>query len=401
MSFETARAVAVALAEPLNRQEDVPLVRAVGRILAATIEAPRPLPAFDQAAMDGYAIRLSGETGVPLILPLSGRTRAGDKPDVLTPGTAHRVMTGAPLPGGADTVIMQELATRRGDHVQFGLDVEAGSHVRRVAEDVRQGTTVLRPGRMIGWTEIALLSALGVATVSVARPLRVAVLATGSELRNAGEPLPLGAIYNSNGPMLGALLAAPSVHVTSLTVRDDLTAIAQALESIAGVVDLVIVTAGMSVGEEDHVRNAVVRAGGGLDIVKVAMKPGKPLAFGTLAGAYFIGLPGNPQAAAFGALAFVRPMMKALLGQAPANRITAEINFTHPRKPDRTELLPVRLNVEQGRLTAHRSGPDGSHRMMPMVFADAVAIVPGASTPVEVGSLLEVLPFDQPRFAAN
>ncbi|WP_322414372.1 molybdopterin molybdotransferase MoeA [Mesorhizobium huakuii] len=401
VSFETARAVAVALAEPLNRQEDVPLVRAVGRILAATIEAPCALPPFDQAAMDGYAVRLSGETGVPLVLPISGRTRAGDKPDVLAPGTAHRVMTGAPLPGGADTVVMQEHATCRGDHVQFGLDVEAGCHVRRVGEDVTKGTAILRPGRVIGWTEVALLSALGIATVSVACPLRIVVLVTGSELRHAGEPLPFGAIYDSNGPMLGALLAEPSAHVTSLTVRDDLAAITQALERIAGTADLVIVTAGMSVGEEDHVRNAVVRAGGGLDIVKVAMKPGKPLAFGTLAGAYFIGLPGNPQAAAFGALAFVRPMMKALLGQAPANRITAKINFTHPRKPGRTELLPVRLNVEQGRLTAHRSGPDGSHRMMPLVFADAVAVVPGASTPVEVGTPLEVLPFAQPRFDVN
>ncbi|WP_162258882.1 gephyrin-like molybdotransferase Glp [Mesorhizobium sp. Root172] len=401
MSFETARAVAVALAEPLNRQEDVPLARAVGRILAATIEAPCALPPFDQAAMDGYAFRLSGKKGMPLVLPISGRTCAGDKPDVLTPGTAHRVMTGAALPGGADTVVMQEHATRRGDIVQFGLDIEAGAHIRRVGEDVKQGTTILRPGRVIGWTEVALLSALGIATVSVVRPLRIVVLATGNELRDAGEPLPPGAIYDSNGPMLGTLLAGPNVHVTSLTVRDDLTAIAQALESIAGTADLVIVSAGMSVGEEDHVRNAVVRAGGGLDIVKVAMKPGKPLAFGTLAGAYFIGLPGNPQAAAFGALAFVRPMMKALLGQAPANRITAEINFTHPRKPDRTELLPVRLNVEQGRLTAHRSGPDGSHRMMPLVFADAVAVVPGASTPVEVGTPLEVLPFDQPRFDVN
>ncbi|UCI22910.1 molybdopterin molybdotransferase MoeA (plasmid) [Mesorhizobium sp. B2-1-8] len=398
MSFEVARGVSAALAEPLNRQEDVPLAHAVGRILAATIKAPGALPPFDQAAMDGYAFRLSGKKGVPLVLPISGRTCAGDKPDVLAPGTAHRVMTGAALPGGADTVAMQEHATRRGDIVQFGLDVEAGTHIRRVGEDVKQGTTILRPGRVIGWAEVALLSALGIATVSVARPLRIVVLATGSELRDAGESLSPGAIYDSNGPMLGALLASPNAHVTSLSVRDDLAAIAQALESTAGAADVVIATAGMSIGEEDHVRNAVLRAGGGLDIVNVAMKPGKPLALGTLAGAYFIGLPGNPQAAAFGALAFARPMMKALLGQVPANRITAEIEFKHARKPDRTELLPVRLNVEQGRLTAYRCGSEGSHRLMPMVFADAVAIVPGASTPVEVGTPLEVLPFDQCRF---
>lgn len=351
--------------------------------------------------MDGYAFCLSGKKGVPFVLPISGRTCAGDKPDVLAPGTAHRVMTGAALPGGADTVVMQEHATRRSDLVQFGLDVEAGTHIRRVGEDVKQGTTILRPGCVIGWTEVALLSALGIATVSVACPLRIVVPVTGSELRRAGEPLPSGAIYDSNGPMFAAMLEAPNAHISTLTVRDDLTAMTHALESIAESADLVIVVAGMSVGEKDHVREAVVRAGGQLDIVKVAMKPGKPLAFGTLGGAYFIGLPGNPQAAAFGALAFVRPMMKALLGQAPANRITADMGFAHPRKPDRTELLPVRLTIEQGRLTAHRSGPDGSHRMMPMVFADAVAVVPGASTPVEVGTPLEVLPFDQPRFEVN
>jgi molybdopterin molybdotransferase len=401
VSFETARTAAIALAQPLNRQEDVPSARAAGRILAATIEAPCALPPFAQAAMDGYAIRLSGKNGVPLVLPISGCTCAGDKQDVLAPGTAHRVMTGAALPCGADTVVMQEHATRRGDLLQFGLDVEAGTHIRRVGEDVKQGTTILRPGRVIGWTEVALLSALGIATVSVACPLRIVVLVTGSELRHAGEALPFGAIYDSNGPMLAAMLEAPNAHISTLTVRDDLIAITHALESIAESADLVIVTAGMSVGEKDHVREAVIRAGGQLDIVKVAMKPGKPLAFGTLGGACFVGLPGNPQAAAFGALAFVRPMMKALLGHAPAKRITAEINFTRNRKPDRTELLPVRLNVEQGRLTAHRSGPDGSHRMMPMVFADAVAVVPGASTPVEVGSLLEVLPFDRLRFGGG
>lgn len=394
MSFETARNVAVALTQPLTRQEDVPLARALGRISAAKVRARSALPSFDQAAMDGYAFR-SGEKGLSMVLPIAGRTCAGDKPGVLARGTAHRIMTGAALPAGADTVVMQEHATRRGDCVQFGLDIETGTHIRRSGEDVKRGTTVLQPGCVIGWPEVALLSALGIATVSVARPLRIVVLATGSELRDVGEALPPGAIYNSNGPMLSALLTGPNAHVTSLTVRDDLDATTHALESIAGSADLIVATAGMSVGEEDHVRDAVILAGGDLDIVRVAMKPGKPLAIGTLAGAYFIGLPGNPQAAAFGALAFVRPMMDALLGRSPANRTTAEMAFTYPRKLDRTELLPVRLNIEQGRLIAHRSGPAGSHRMMPLLAADAVAVVPGAATPMQAGNCLEVLPFSR------
>jgi len=398
VSFDTARHAAAALVQPLNRSEEVPLAHTAGRILATTIEAPRALPPFDQAAMDGYAVCLSGREGVPLVLPLAGRTDAGDPPGILAQGTAQRVMTGAALPSGADTVVMQEHVTRRGDLVQFGLDIDPGAHIRRIGEDVAQGAIILESGRMIGWAEVALLGALGVKTVPVARPLRISVVATGSELRDAGEPLPAGAIYDSNGPMLAALLAAPNIHITSLTVRDDVAAIAHALETQAKSADLVITTAGMSVGDEDHVRDAAARAGGWLDIVRVAMKPGKPLAFGKMGDAYFVGLPGNPQAAAFGALAFVRPMVRALLGHTPANRITAEIAFTYPRKPDRTELLPVHLSVEQGRLIVHRSGPEGSHRLMPMASADAIAIVPGASTPAQAGTCLEVLPFDQPRF---
>ncbi len=401
VSFETARQVAVALIRPLNSPEQVPLAEAVGRILAATIEAPLALPPFDQAAMDGYAVCLSGRRGVPLVLPVAGCTKAGDAPGVLAPGTAHRVMTGAALPGGADTVVMQEHATRRGDLVQFELGVEPGTHIRRRGEDVAPGTSLLGAGREIGWTDVALLGALGIATVPVARRLRIAVVTTGAELRSAGEPLEAGAIYDANGPMLAALLAAPSTYVTTLTVADDAAALAHALEDSAVSADLVITTAGMSVGDEDHVRDAVARAGGHLEIVKVAMKPGKPLALGILGKAYFVGLPGNPQAAAYGALAFVRPVMAALLGQAPAHRLTAEIGFACPRKPDRTELLAVRLNVEQGRLTAFRSGPDGSHRLMPMAAADGVVIVPGGATPVDAGTSLEVLPFDPLRFGRS
>ncbi|MDQ0392135.1 molybdopterin molybdotransferase MoeA [Labrys monachus] len=397
VSFDAARHAAAALARPLDRSEDVPIALAAGRVLAAAIEAPSALPPFDQAAMDGYAVCLSGRKGVPVVLPMGGRTNAGDAPGVLRPGTAHRVMTGAALPTGADAVVMQEHVARRGDLLHFDLPIEPGAHIRRSGEDVVRGAAVIEPGRMIGWADIAVLAALGVRTVRVACPLRIAVVTTGSELRDGGEPLPAGAIYDSNGPMLAALLAGPNTHIVSLSVRDEVNAIADALQTQAGAVDLVITTAGMSVGDADHVRDAVGRAGGRLDIVKVAMKPGKPLAFGMIGEAYFAGLPGNPQAAAYGALAFVRPMTRRLLGQAPAKRVTARTAFAASRKPDRTELLPVSLSVEHGRLTARRSGPDGSHRMMPMVSADAVAVVPGASTPLEAGTCLEVLPFDQPR----
>lgn len=396
--FETARSVAIALARPLDQSEMVPLADAVGRILAASIEAPRAIPPFDQAAMDGYAISLAGRRGVPLVLPAIGRTTAGDPPGVLAPGAAHRIMTGAALPEGADTVVMQEQTTRRGDLVRFAFDVAPGANIRRAGEDVRQGACILRPGCMIGWPEIALLAAIGIDHVPVARRVRIAVVTTGSELRKSGGSLAPGAIFDSNGPLLAALLREPSTDIALSTTRDDSAAIARVLEDSTKSADLIITTAGMSVGEEDHVRNAIGRAGGRLEIVKVAMRPGKPLAIGKMGEACFVGLPGNPQAAAFGALAFVRPIVATLLGQVPARRITAELAFTCSRKPDRTELVPVRLNVEQGRLTASRSGPEGSHRMMPMMSADAIAIVPGAPTPIEPGMSVEVLPFSHGMF---
>jgi molybdopterin molybdotransferase len=290
---------------------------------------------------------------------------------------------------------MQEHVTRRGDLAQFEHDVEPGAHIRKAGEDVKQGAAILQPGGTIGWPEIALLTSLGIRTVPVARPLHIVVLATGSELRTAGAPLEPGAIYNSNGPMLAALLSGPNAHVTSLPLRDDVAVITQALEGFAGSADLMITTGGMSVGEEDHVRDAVVRAGGRLDIIKVAMKPGKPLAFGKIGETCFIGLPGNPQAVACSTLAFVRPMMTALLGAPPAGPITAKAAFSCPGGLHRTELLPVRLDFGPGRLTARRTGTDGSHRLMPMIAADAFAIVPNASGPVEAGTLVEVLPFDR------
>jgi molybdopterin molybdotransferase len=395
--FETARSVAIALARPPDQSEMVPLADAVGRILAAAVEAPRALPPFDQAAMDGYAISLAGRGGVPLVLPAVGRTSAGDPPGVLAPGAAHRIMTGAALPKGADTVVMQEQTTRRGDLVQFAFDMALGANIRRAGEDVRQGSCVLRPGCVIGWPEIALLAAIGIDRVPVGRRVRIAVVTTGSELCKTGGSLASGAIFDSNGPLLAALLREPNTDVVLSTVRDDTAAIARVLEDSAKSADLIVTTAGMSVGEEDHVRNAMLRAGGQLEIVKVAMKPGKPLAIGKIGEACFVGLPGNPQAAAFGALAFVRPIVVTLLGQVPTARVTAELAFTCSRKPDRTELVPVRLNVERGRLTASRSGLDGSHRMMPMVSADAIAVVPGASMPAEPGMLVEVLPFSRER----
>jgi molybdopterin molybdotransferase len=398
VSFEAARLTAMALVRPRGRSERVPLGEARGRILATRIVAPRSLPAFDQAAMDGYALRLGGMAGLPLILPVSGKTEAGDMPGVLVAGTAHRITTGAALPAGADTVVMQEDVSLRGEVIQLPSDLPANSHVRRAGEDVMEGAPVLEAGRVLGWPEIALLAALGMAEVPVAATVRVAVLTTGSELHRAGEEAPAGGIYDSNSPMLAALLAAPGVVVSTVSVGDELDGIARMLAELSESADLVVTTAGVADGARDHVRAAVMQAGGTLDVVRVAMKPGKPLVLGRIGGAAFIGLPGNPQAAAFAAIAFVRPMIDRLCGARAPRRLTARLGFAASVRPGRTELLPVRLACTRAELAAERTGPAGSHRLLPMTAADAVAILPGSKEQMEAGTLVEILPFDRPRF---
>lgn len=391
MPFETARGLAISQARPVGRREDVALAAAAGRVLAEAISAPQALPPFDQAAMDGYALR-SGAGASPLpLLAVAGRTGAGDPPAVLAPGCAHRIMTGAAMPAGADAVVMQEDAIRHDDFVRISIAVRPGANIRHQGEDVRPGDMVLQAGQVIDWPEIGLLAALGIDSVAVMRPLRVAVVTTGSELRRAGMPLDPGAIHDANGPMLAALLAGPETEVASLTVPDDLAAMSQAFAGLAHACDLLVTAAGLSVGEQDYVRDALLSAGGSLDVVRVAMKPGKPLALGRLGPACFAGLPGNPQAAAVGALAFVRPMIAALLGMAPARRLTAALGFAHAGRGSRTELMPVRLSAIRDGLVAERCGRGGSHRMMPLASADAFAVLP--EKPAGPGGIVEILPF--------
>ncbi len=394
--FAEARAAALALVQPTGRTLSVPLASAHGQIAARLVVAPHSLPPFDQAAMDGYAIRIADLTAPASTLPISGTTEAGDEPDRLARGTAYRVMTGGALPQGADTVVMLE-RTRNpdGDRVAFASPPVAGSHIRRAGEDVRAGDVVIHAGERLGWPQIALLAGLGIDTIVVAAQIHIAVLTTGSELRAPGEVLAAGAIHDANGPMLAALLAEASTRISVATVGDDRAAIAGYLEELAGAADLIVTTAGMSVGARDHVRQAVRDAGGTLDIVKVAMKPGKPVALGRIGGAVFVGLPGNPQAAACTALAFVRPMIDAMRGQPARSPIMAIAAFaTGARADDRTELVPVRLRIDHGRLVAERAGAEGSHRLAPMAAADAVAIIEPLCR-LEPGDPVEILPFER------
>jgi molybdopterin molybdotransferase len=391
--FNTARAAALSLVRALDRREVVPLAEARGRILAATVRAPRQLPPFDQAAMDGYALRASNAARPPHLLRIDGRTVAGDGAGVCGADAAHRIFTGAAMPSGADAVVMQERATVYGDKVHVGPGVVPGANVRRAGEDISCGMTVVEAGMKLGWREIGLLAAMGLGSVQVMRGLRIAILVTGSELQEPGETVEPAHTFDSNGPMLEALLSAPGCSIARRYSTDDAQAIAHMLTDLARTADLVVSTGGMSVGEEDHMRRALVLAGGELVVAKVAMKPGKPLALGRLGNACFVGLPGNPQAVAVGAVAFIRPMMAKLLGRPEERPITASIAFEYVGQKGRTELIPVRLDVEAGQLFAQRCGDGSSHRLMPLALADAFAVMPDCYPQLPRGVCVEVLPF--------
>ena len=394
-SFEAARLGALRLVGPIDRSETVSLDEALGRVLAETIVAPCDLPAFDQAAMDGYAVRFADVAVGPL--RVDGVTHAGDAPTRLAPKCAHRIMTGASLPAGADTVVPYEETITLREGLAMPGSIKPEGNIRRAGEDIARGETVLTKGRRLAWPEIAALAALGIGSVRVTAPIRVSLLTTGAELRSASEALPAAGIYDSNGPMLMALLASRGVDANRTTVGDNYDALVERLADASRHSDLVVTSAGMSAGDRDLVRAALAAVGGTIAVSSVAMKPGKPLALGTVGGAAFVGLPGNPQAAAFSALAFVRPMIAALTGRPQSVSVMAFPAFSGGRPSGKTELVPVRLEAGSGQLMAHRVGQPGSHRLMPPLAADAVAIVPAADTPLKTGDRLEVLPFHDPE----
>lgn len=393
LSFEAALARVLSLAPTSLRVEDVPLDACSGRVLGETVRAAADLPGFDQSAMDGYAVR-GADLSPGAWLTISGRTAAGEPPGQLASGCAHRVLTGAPIPQGADAVIAQERVEHRDGTIRIGVVPPHGSHIRRHGEDISAGTTLVAAGTVLDWRHIALLAAQGVATIRVRRRPVVALLSSGRELRAPGKGLAAGQIHDSNLPMLAALLDGCGAEVRRFPiVADTADAMRAALREAAKATDLVLTTAGISVGDEDHVRDALHDLDGDLAVLSVAMKPGKPLAAGRLGGAAFIGLPGNPQAALAGAIAFVRPLLARIAGTAIAGPRKAWAGFSMERNPGRTEFLPVRLRQQGACVWAERTGPDGSGRLAPLAAATGLAMLPPGATLIERASLLDILPF--------
>ena len=359
--LEDALAAVLAQAQPLPGAAFVDLLQADGRVLAADCIAPLQVPPLDNSAMDGYAVRSAEVAQAGTALPVSQRIPAGQVGTALQVGTVARIFTGAPLPPGADAIVMQEDCTVLDDgRVRFDAVPQPGQFVRRAGQDIALGSTALQAGLRLTPAALGLAASLGLAQLPVARRPRVALFSTGDELALPGsiapQDLPPGHIFNSNRYVLASLLQRWGCEVVDGGILpDDRAATHAALAQAAQDCDLLVTSAGVSVGEEDHVR-PVVEQLGALSLWKIAMKPGKPFAFGHLrrsggdpaAGrAHFIGLPGNPVSSLITALVLLRPFVLALQGasvvQPPAHWLTADFEIT--QRDSRREFLRARRNA--------------------------------------------------------
>lgn len=333
-----------AAARPQPLCEQVPVREALGRVLAEPVLAAVDVPPADNSAMDGYAFNWADAKTLGFRLPVSQRIPAGCAPQPLAQGTAARIFTGSEIPAGADTVAMQEKCQRDGDCVTVCCD-NPQDNVRYRGQDIRSGATILAAGTRIRAQEMGLLSSIGVAHIEVYRKLRVVIFSTGDELVEPGNLLQPGQIYNSNRATLSGLVQALGMTVIDLgTVADDLEATVAALEQAAKSGDVILSAGGVSVGEEDHVKAAVERLGE-IDFWRIAIKPGKPLAFGSLDGTPFIGLPGNPASVFATFMVLARPYLQACQGEV--QRFTPAV-YTEARFVKKGESREVYL---RGKLT--------------------------------------------------
>lgn len=374
---------------------------ALGRVLAEDVVSKLDVPPADNSAMDGYALRAADVAAAGTVLPVSQRIAAGHVGAALQPGTAARIFTGALLPEGADAVVMQEQceALDEGASVRINTSVQAGLAVRRRGEDVALGAIVLARGMRLTPQALGLAASVGAAHLNVMRRPRVALLSTGDELVMPGEPLRPGAIYNSNRFTLRALLQAAGCEVQDLgIVPDRLDATRAALRAAGASNDLIITSGGVSVGEEDHVK-AAMQAEGRLDLWQLAIKPGKPLAFGAVRRAndseagetWFLGLPGNPVSSFVTFLLAARTLLRRLQGLDAAlpPGLPLRADFAWPRADKRREFLRVRLNG-QGGLELFRN--QGSGVLTSAVWGDGLVDNP-AGTTIAPGDTVRFIPF--------
>ncbi len=396
LSVDEALVALLNAAHPVATLESVPTLAANHRVLAQDIVSGIHVPPQPTSAMDGYAVRAADLQALPTRLRMSQRIAAGQVGTVLSSGCCARIFTGAPVPEGADTVIMQEAVQTEGEHAIFSAPVTVGQHVRPVGEDIHQGQTLLQAGQRLNPQALALAASVGCAELKVYRRLRVAIFFTGDELIMPGQALQPGNIYNSNRFALRALLERLDCQIHDYgQVPDDLEATIETLQQAQVGNDVVLTCGGVSVGEEDHVKEAVQRVGQ-LHLWQIAVKPGKPLAFGTLGNAgrcFFLGLPGNPVSAWVTFLVFARPFLQKLQGvQALApTRYRLIAHFDWPKPDKRQEYLRAHLDETGGVVL---SGQQGSAVMTSVARAQGLVEVP-PGTVIHAGDTVHFLPFSE------
>ncbi|MGE5466733.1 MAG: gephyrin-like molybdotransferase Glp [Ignavibacteria bacterium] len=393
ISFDEALAKVLAAARRVKGEDRVALREAVGRVLAEAVVSAVDVPPLDNSSMDGYAVRCADVPAAGTRLAVSQRIPAGSVGHELAPGTAARIFTGAPIPPGADAVVMQERCARDGDVVTIDHVPEPGEWIRRAGEDIRAGAEILPIGTRLTPQAVGMAASAGKAELKVFRRLSVGLLSTGSELTPPGQPLPPGGIYNSNRAMLCGLLERAGCRVEDLgDVPDTLEATQRALRKAGALHDLVLTTGGVSVGEEDHVKPAVA-AEGELSIWNIAVKPGKPLAFGKVGNADFIGLPGNPVSVFASFSMLVRPFIAKCQGAAPRvpRALALQADFDWKKPAARREFLRARMTAD-GHVEIFPNQSSGV--LTSTVWGEGFVDVP-AGQPIARGDTVRFLPFSE------
>ncbi|HEX2050555.1 MAG TPA: gephyrin-like molybdotransferase Glp [Actinomycetota bacterium] len=391
LSVDEARARVLDSVEPLEPL-DVLVADALGLVLADDLRAPHPLPRFDNSAMDGYALRAADATGAsedaPVVLEVVGEVRAGTAGDVdVRPGTAARIMTGAPLPRGADAVVALEQASERGGRVEVRAPAPPGRHVRPAGDDLPAGAPLVDAGVELGPGELALLASTGMSPLRARRGPRVAVLVTGDELVAPERAPGPGQIRDSNSVALRALVAeAGGEPIVLDAVPDDVDATRAAFRRAAEGSDLVVSSGGVAVGRYDFVKDVVGELGR-VDLWRVAMQPGKPVVLGAIGTTPFLGLPGNPVSIHVCFEQFARPAIRKMRGCAQLLRPVIEATLTEPleKTPGRLHFVRVRLSWEGGTWHATPTGPQGSHVQSSLVGCHGVARFDAAATSLAAG----------------
>jgi molybdopterin molybdotransferase len=386
--------------QPIGEDEQVPIRSALGRIVAKNVFTQLKIPPHDNSAMDGYAVRGADlPTEGKAQLTVIGTSLAGQLySKTIQPGQCTRIFTGAVIPPGADTVIMQEHVERQDDVITIGTNHQKGQHVRAAGEDIATGQIILSIGKRLTPADIGLLASLGISEVKVKRRLRVAFFSTGDELCSVGEILQPGHIYDSNRYTLHGMLTQLNVDILDMgVIRDNPNDVENAFLAAANCNDVIITSGGVSVGDADYVTDTLRRLGQ-INFWKIAMKPGKPLTFGKIKNTVFFGLPGNPVSAMVTFYQFVQPALRRMMGQ---NKLIP-LRFTVPcvsplqKTPGRLEFQRGILDRDEHKnLIVRSTGKQGSGILSSMSQANCFIVLPKESGNVEAGSEVVVEPFER------